>query len=242
MSGQAFTAEAFPGARRSERAPHASAGAALSLAVGIVIAMFLLWAVAEHVYAFEVRDTALLHDFTRLNRGAVGPISRTLLLALNPVLFTIWGIGLVLVALARERPRVAIAVVAVMSLAPLSSELLKPLLAHPHVVLNWTHVGAASWPSGHETAATALALSIVLVTPPRHRRLAAVVAVTLVLIIGAALLIREWHLPSDVLGGMLMGSLWAALAVAGVRASEARWPRRGSDGDSAASASTSIRA
>ena len=47
----------------------------------------------------------------------------------------IWGIALVAVALARERPRVALAVALVMALAPLTSETLKPLLAHPHVQL-----------------------------------------------------------------------------------------------------------
>ena len=233
MNGQAYTAGALPRTRENARQPRSGAGTALSLAGGIVVAMFLLWAVAEHVYAFEVRDTALLRDFTLLNRGSLGAAAEALLLLLNPVLFTIWGIGLVLVALARERPRLAIAVVAVMSLAPLSSELLKPLLAHPHVTVGWAHIGAASWPSGHETAATALALSIVLVTPARYRLLAVAGAAALMLAVGVALLIREWHLPSDVLGGMLMGSLWAALAVAGVRASESRWPRRARDGDAA---------
>ena len=231
MNGQAYTAGALPRVRENARQARSGAGTALSLAGGIVIAMFLLWAVAEHVYAFEVRDTALLRDFTLLNRGSIGTAAEALLLLVNPVLFTIFGLGLVLVALARERPRMAIAVVAVMSLAPLSSELLKPLLAHPHVSVGWTHIGAASWPSGHETAATALALSVVLVTPARYRLLAVAGAAALMLAVAVALLIREWHLPSDVLGGMLMGSLWAALAVAGVRASQTRWPRRARDGD-----------
>ena len=46
------------------------------------------------------------------------------------------------------------------------------------------------------------------------------------LAVGAALLIRVWHMPSDVLGGWLLGTLWIALAVAGLRACERRWPRR----------------
>ncbi len=78
---------------------------------------------------------------------------------------------LVAVALARERPRVALAVVLVMALAPLSSETLKPLLAHPHVQIGTLHIDAASWPSGHSTAALALALCAVLVAPARLRPL-----------------------------------------------------------------------
>ena len=33
--------------------------------------------------------------------------------------------------------------------------------------------------------------------------------------VGFSLLMLAWHLPSDVLGGYLVATLWAALAVAG---------------------------
>ncbi len=36
------------------------------------------------------------------------------------------------------------------------------------------------------------------------------------LAVGVALLILAWHMPSDVLGGYLLGALWIALAVAGL--------------------------
>lgn len=219
------------------RASPAGALAPLSLAALCALALLTLWAVAEHVYAFEIRDTALLRDFTQLDGQHVGAVCKALLSLLEPLLFTLWGLALVLFAIARSRPRIAVAVVAVMALAPLSAELLKRLLAHPHVTIGWTHIGAASWPSGHATAATALALSAVLVVPRRVRPAALVGAVCFMLAVGVALLIREWHLPSDVLGGYLMGSLWALLALAALRASERRWPRRARDGDEAARAS-----
>jgi membrane-associated phospholipid phosphatase len=44
------------------------------------------------------------------------------------------------------------------------------------------------------------------------------------LMVGCALLILAWHMPSDVLGGYLTAALWMALAVAGLRAAERRWP------------------
>jgi membrane-associated phospholipid phosphatase len=87
-------------------------------------------------------------------------------------------------------------------------------------------IGAASWPSGHATAATVLALSAVLVVPVRFRPAMLVGALAFMLAVGAALLIRRWHLPSDVLGGYLLGVLWVSLALAAVRASERRWPPR----------------
>ncbi len=136
-----------------------------------------------------------------------------------------------LIALARERPRVALAVALVLALAPFSSEPLKLLLAHPHVRIGWTQVGPASYPSGHSTAAGILAMCAVLVAPPRLRPSVAAGAAAFALAVGVALLIRAWHMPSDVLGGYLTAMLWAALAVAGVRASERRWPRRARDGE-----------
>jgi membrane-associated phospholipid phosphatase len=42
----------------------------------------------------------------------------------------------------------------------------------------------------------------------------------LVAAVGCALLILAWHMPSDVLGGYLLATLWAALAVAALRAGE----------------------
>jgi membrane-associated phospholipid phosphatase len=233
MPGHAFTAPALAQPHERARAERPGALGPLSLAVLCALAMFALWAVAEHVYAFELRDTALLRDFTRLDGPHVGAVCKTLLSLLEPALFTLWGLALVLFAFARSRPRTALAVVGVLALAPASAELLKRALAHPHVTIGLTHIGPASWPSGHATAATALALSAVLVTPPRFRRGALLGALAFVLAVGVALLIREWHLPSDILGGYLLGSLWALLAVAALRASEQRWPRRARDGDAA---------
>jgi membrane-associated phospholipid phosphatase len=222
MPGHAFTAPALPRRVEHRREPGPGALPPLALAALCATALFALWAVAEHVYAFEIRDTALLRDFTQLDGRHVGAACKALLGLLDPLLFTIWGLALVLFALARSQPRIALAITAVMSLAPLTAELLKRALAHPHVSIGWTHIGAASWPSGHATAATALALSAVLVTPPRYRRIALPLALAFMAIVGVALLIREWHLPSDVLGGYLLGSIWALLALAAVRASERR--------------------
>jgi membrane-associated phospholipid phosphatase len=226
MPGHAYTAGALPRTLRQSRSPRSDAGIALIFAAVCAAAMFVVWALGEHVFAFELRDATALHDFTLLDGGWLGTACNRLLRLLEPALFTLWGLALMLIALARGRGRVALAVAAVLSLAPLSAELLKPLLAHPHLSVGGTYIGAASWPSGHATAATALALSVVLVTPARLRPLTAACALVFALAVGFALLVRAWHMPSDVLGGYLLGSLWTAFAVACLRASEARWPRR----------------
>src|SRR5205823_9520771 len=118
------------------------------------------------------------------------------------------------------------AVAIVLTMAPLSADRLKPLLAHPHSRLGEVGIGVASWPSGHATAAAALAMCAVLVAPERMRLRVAVLGAAFALGAGCAMLIREWHMPSDVLGGYLLAGLWTALAVAWLRAAERRWPRR----------------
>jgi membrane-associated phospholipid phosphatase len=87
-------------------------------------------------------------------------------------------------------------------------------------------INAASWPSGHATAATALALCAVLVAPRSLRTLVAVLGAAYVLVCAFAMLVLAWHMPSDVVGGILLASLWMALAVAALRASERAFPPR----------------
>jgi membrane-associated phospholipid phosphatase len=220
MSTPAYTAGALPRGSSSSRSPRrGGVGAPLLLAALCVVALVVLWAVTTHVEAFRVRDAELLRRFALVEGERVNDVARVLLHLLNPVQFTIWAAALVAFALARGRWRLALAVAVVMACAPFSADLLKPLLAEPHVGFGRT-IGAGSWPSGHATAATALALSALLVTPRRWRPLAAPLAGLFMLAVGVALLIRVWHMPSDVLGGYLLGTLWIALAVSCLRAAE----------------------
>ncbi|MGA2453254.1 MAG: phosphatase PAP2 family protein [Solirubrobacteraceae bacterium] len=226
MFEHAYTTGAMPPRRAVREREPARAWSALSLAGLCVVALALVWVIAELVPAAQFKDALALHDFTLLSRPRIDGPAGFLLHLLDPLPFVLWGAALVALAIARERPRVAVAVVAVMALAPLSSELLKPLLAHPHVQIGLVHIDAASWPSGHSTAALALALSAVLVAPARLRPLVACLGVAFALAVGCSLLILAWHMPSDVLGGYLVASFWTALAVAALRAADRRWPRR----------------
>src|SRR6476659_678702 len=72
----------------------------------------------------------------------------------------------------------------------------------------------------------ALVLCAALVAPRRLRPLVSAVGAAFAAAVGCALLIRAWHMPSDVLGGYLLAGLWTAVAVACLRAAELRWPRR----------------
>jgi membrane-associated phospholipid phosphatase len=226
MSARAYPAGALPRGSSDSRPRRAGVAPPLLGAVGCAIAMALVWLAATHVEAFRVQDAELLRHFALGAGERANDAARVLLRLLNPLQFTVWAVAIVLFALARRRPRLALAVALVMLLAPFTADLLKPLLAEPHVGFGRA-IGRGSWPSGHSTAAAALALSAVLVTPPRWRPVAAPLAGLFMLAVGVALLIRLWHMPSDVLGGYLLGTLWIALAVAAVRASERLLPARG---------------
>jgi membrane-associated phospholipid phosphatase len=225
MSTRAYTAGALPRGSSTSRSPRGGVTLPLLAAGLCVAAMALVWVVSTHFEAFRVHDAELLQRVAYAGGEGTNNVARVLLHLLNPLQFTIWALAIVLFALARGDRRLAFAVVVVMTLAPFSADLLKPLLAEPHVGFG-RMIGASSWPSGHATAATALALSAVLVTPARWRVLAVPLAAAFMLGVGVALLIRVWHMPSDVLGGYLLGALWTALAVAGLRASERRRPSR----------------
>jgi membrane-associated phospholipid phosphatase len=228
MSGHAVTAEVRP-ARRFERSVPATPGplSALGIAGLCLLGLAVIWVVAELIPAVQLKDATALYRFTTLDRPGINGPAEFLLHLLDPALFVLWAIALIAVAIAGERPRSALAVAVVLALAPFSADLLKPLLAHPHDHVGGQVIGAASWPSGHSTAATALVLCAVLVAPPRLRRAVALLGMLFVIAVGAALLILAWHMPSDVLGGILLAGLWMALAVAALRASErVRRPRR----------------
>ncbi|HEV2944245.1 MAG TPA: phosphatase PAP2 family protein [Solirubrobacteraceae bacterium] len=199
-----------------------SAAGALVAAGLCAAALILTWVVAALVPATHVKDAVALYDFTLLGGPRLDDLANALLHLLDPLLYTLWGILLMAIAFRRRRPRLALAVGLVLGLAPLTAETLKPLLAHPHARIGGSEITAASWPSGHATAATALALCAVLVVPQRLRPTVAMLGAIFAAGVGFSLLLLAWHLPSDVAGGYLLGTLWTALAVAGLRATEAR--------------------
>ena len=199
-----------------------SATGALLVAGLCVLALALTWVVAALVPATHVKDAVALHDFTLLGGPRADDLANGLLHLLEPALYVLWGVLLIAVALRRRRPRVALAVAVVMCMAPATAELLKPLLAHPHAQIYGDEITAASWPSGHASAATALVMSAVLVAPQRLRPTVAMLGAIFAAAVGCSLVLLAWHLPSDVVGGYLVGTLWAALAVAGLRKAESR--------------------
>jgi membrane-associated phospholipid phosphatase len=198
----------------------AAGGCAFTLAAG--------WALALHVGRGRWLDASVLGGFVGLRRPAVDPAAQALASLGDAIPVTLLGVALVAWALVQDRPRSALAVPVVVAGAGLTAQVLKPLLADPRVChcLADGRVADASFPSGHATAVMALALSGVLVAPARWRPLAAAVGAALTVATSYALMTMGWHYPSDVLGGFLVAATWALLAVAALRAADARWPAR----------------
>src|SRR5690242_8119833 len=128
MSARAYTAPALPRRSSSARSPRGGVALPLAVAAACVAAMALVWLMAAHVEAFRVHDADLLRRFALGGGERTNEVARGLLHLLNPVQFTIWAVAIVLFALARGDRRLAVAVVVVMVLAPLSADVLKPLL------------------------------------------------------------------------------------------------------------------
>jgi membrane-associated phospholipid phosphatase len=187
---------------------------ALLLAALCVVGLALTWVLAELVPITHEKDAVALYDFTRLNRPVVEAPATALLDLLYTPFYIAWGIALAAIALRRGLPRVALAVAVMLPVAPLSAELLKPLLAHPHDQIGPSYITNASWPSGHSTAITALVWCALLVAPAARRRAVAIAGLALIAAVSCSLLILAWHMPSDVLGGYLLATMWAALALA----------------------------
>ena len=177
---------------------------------------------------FRGGDSATLQGFVGLNRPRLTGFIHDVASLADPRPYALIGVALVAVALARRRPRVALAIPVVLVCSEVMTQTLKDLLAHPRPEewLGTGQIAAASWPSGHATAAMSLALCAVLASPARMRPTVAAVGGAFAIAVSYAILTLGWHFPSDVLGGFLVATMWALLAIAVLAWADRRWPLR----------------
>jgi membrane-associated phospholipid phosphatase len=202
---------------------------ALLGALAFVGALACTWLVSFLLPFGRRLDSAALSGFADLSRPALVPIINAIASLANPKSYVLVGAALSAVALARERPRTALAVPVILLAASGTTEVLKHLLAAPRLVESvgtHGHVADAAWPSGHATASMALALCGVLAAPPRLRPLAAAVGAGFAIAVSYSILILQWHFPSDALAGFLVAAAWTLLGVAALWAADRRWPAR----------------
>jgi membrane-associated phospholipid phosphatase len=128
------------------------------------------------------------------------------------------------IALLRRRPWSALAAVAIVAGANVTTQLLKVLLAHPRVkaAIGGNPLEPNTFPSGHTTAMASLAVAYLFVVPATWRGLTLLVGGLAVLAVGSSVVMIAWHYPSDVLGGILVAAGWGFAVLALGRAIKPR--------------------
>ena len=170
-----------------------------------------------HIGLVQHADYSILRGFSDLGRHPrVGSTASFIAHLCDPDPYVYLCLIPIVVALLRRRVWVTLAIVAILLGANVTTELLKPLLdIHRAYWLPGAPL-AGSWPSGHATAAMALALCCVLAAPSRLRPAAAAAGAVFAVAVSYSFLSLEWHYPTDVLGGFLVASIWTLLGIAAV--------------------------
>lgn len=199
------------------------------LGAGVCVALLgLTWFSAFHIGVFRNADQSTYQGFVGLDHHGVVPAITGFLVSLfDPNPYVYFAPIPIAVALLRGRPRVAIAIGAIVLGANVTTQLLKPLLAEPRPGSLFGGVSPlppASWPSGHTTAAMSLVLASVLAAPARLRPGVAAFGAAFAVAVGYSLLAVGNHYPSDILGGLLVATTWTLVAVAALLAAERRRP------------------
>jgi membrane-associated phospholipid phosphatase len=102
---------------------------------------------------------------------------------------------------------------AILGGANVFTQILKDALAVPRPAAG-EHVHPASWPSGHATAAMALALCALLAAPRRARAVTALAGALFAVAVADSVVLLGWHFPSDTVGGFAIAGMVAGLVLA----------------------------
>ena len=199
--------------------PRRATLALLGALAGIAL-LFMTWFLAFHVRVFEHADQSIYDGFAGLQHHShVSALANFVAHLCDPNPYLYFASVPILIALARGRWRVALAITAILIGANVTTQLLKPLLAEPRpawLVPGALRISPASWPSGHATAAMSVALCLVLAVPSRFKPVAAALGALFAVAVSYSFLALGWHYPSDVFGGFLVAAIWTSLAVAAV--------------------------
>jgi membrane-associated phospholipid phosphatase len=211
----------------SDRLIPARATRALIAAATLLGVFAVEWYLVFHVARASAIDGDIYHGFRSLRYHAFVNHLATFTASLcNPSPYVYFAAVVVAVAIIRRRFLLAATIVLILAGANETTHLLKPLLAasRPSTVVFEPLPG--SFPSGHSTAAMALALCAVIASPPRLRRYVAIVGAVFALGVMYSVVTLGWHYPSDAFGGLLVASIWTLAGLAGLFTAEAHHGRR----------------
>lgn len=191
---------------------------------GVIVVAFFVYKVgaAEHLDATVLKHVSAPHGGLRFDLATV------VAHLADPVPLLLMLLGLVALGLRWGRRREVFAGVAVVLGANLTTQVLKNLLEHHRWqdFLSEDQPWSNAFPSGHTTAAVSIAIALLLIVPPRLLPRAVPIAIAFAAAVGLAVVVIEWHYPSDVIGGTLVASAWGLAALAWLRFRASREPAR----------------
>ena len=176
------------------------------------------------IYELAVRTTsgqtlgnaALAGQRVVLEQGAKG--AERILRSLGVVSVAAGTLILMTIALVRRRPRLALVTALTVAGSLLVSELMKQLiLDRPDLLGSATYHRHNTFPSGHATAAVAVAAGLVMVAPRRLQGKVGIAGAIYAAAVAYSTLFTGWHRPSDVAGSaaivLAVGAAAAAVLV-----------------------------
>jgi membrane-associated phospholipid phosphatase len=187
-------------------------------------AFFGVYALAYEWHAGGQLDGRALVGFAVIHVSAVTHLAHFFESLCEPRPYLVICVILLAIVIATRGLVLAGAVAVVLVAANASTEALKPLIASA----SGTHlgplseVGVGSYPSGHSTAAMALACAVVIAGRRAYRPLCTLAGGLFVLAVSWSILVLSSHLPSDVIGGWLVATFWALVVLAGLSTLPAR--------------------
>lgn len=188
--------------------------ALLTLAGVATTALVVVYTLAVRTAWGQRLDATALRGRRALRPRAVHAAAR-LLTTIDVASLLFLGAAIVLVALMRARPRLAIGAGSVIAGSIVTTELLKRVvLPRPYFGVVDALGSHPTFPSGHTTVAMSLGIAAMLVAPSRWRAVVGVLAAGYAAAIGVAVVATANHRPSDPIGAALVVSAWAAVVAA----------------------------
>jgi membrane-associated phospholipid phosphatase len=184
----------------------------LALAGACAVVAVVLQVLAVRTANGQRLDDAARGNLTPGSPTAVVNATSDLLDTISMASLVLLGAGIMAIALLRGRRLLALGAGVVVLGANLTTQLLKQEVGRPDLLPSSLPNG--SFPSGHVTVAMSLAMALVLVAPPALRWWAAGVGTAYAIGVGVAVVLLDWHRPSDVLGAYLVTVIWTALVAA----------------------------
>ncbi len=190
---------------------------AARLVLGLAIFLLVGWGVGElWLSVVGSADLNAVREVAAQRTAALTEVTKVLTWAGSAFLLVPLALIACLTLIRAGLRREALAVALSLGGAMLISDLVKQLVSRPRPpVEHLQAVTGSSFPSGHATQASAFWFSLVFVLPaagtsPRRTRVAAGLALLIVLAVAASRVYLGVHYPSDVIAGMLLGTGWAA--------------------------------